>query len=113
MADSEAALKYIPETLQELLRVLFTGKDTELKRESIGQAIMQGTRPKVILAPLQFGLASQMHHKFSSCSLLIPFTRMDSDVPTAEILRFERSAALQGGELCTTSQARTGHSVCC
>ena len=81
MADSEAALKYIPETLQELLRVLFTGKGYGIGTSINWTAIMQGTSPKVILAPSQFGLASQMHHKLHLGSLLIPFTSMDLDVP--------------------------------
>ena len=53
MADPEAALNYLPKTLQE---VLFTRKNTKMKQASIGQAIIQGTRPRAILAPLQFGL---------------------------------------------------------
>ena len=96
MANSEMALKYVPETLQEFLQVLFTGENTEMKRASIGQAIMQGTRPRVILAPLQFGLALEMHHKFSSRFIV---DTHGFGCSYAEIQRFERSAALQGGEL--------------
>ena len=33
---------------------------------SIGQAIMQATRPKVLMAPLQIGLAVQLHSHFAS-----------------------------------------------
>ena len=66
MADSDAALNYLPDTLQEFLQVFITGKNTEMNRASIQQAIMQGTCPRVILAPLQFGLALEMRHKFSS-----------------------------------------------
>ena len=99
MANSEMALKYVPETLQEFLQVLFTGKNTEMKRASIGQAIMQGTRPRVILAPLQFGLALEMHHKFSSRFIVDTLAKHGFGCSYAEIQRFERSAALQGGEL--------------
>lgn len=99
MADSEAALNYLPETLQVFLEVLFTGKNTEMKRASIGQAIIQGTRPRVILAPLQFGLASEMHHKFSSRFIVDTLYKHGFGCSYTEIQRFERSAALQGGEL--------------
>jgi len=44
MTNSEMALTYVPKTLPEILH-------TELKRAPIGQAIMEGTRPRVILAP--------------------------------------------------------------
>ncbi len=99
MADSGAALKYLPDTLQAFLQVLFTGKNTEMKRASVGQAIMQGTRPRIILAPLQFGLALEMHHKFSSRFIVDTLNKHGFGCSYAEIQRFERSAALQWGEL--------------
>ncbi len=41
MADSGEALKFLPDTLQEFLLVLFTGRNTEMKRASVGQAIIK------------------------------------------------------------------------
>ena len=41
------------------------GKD-HVKVASIGQAIVQTPRPRVIPAPLQVGLAVQLHHHFAS-----------------------------------------------
>ncbi len=99
MADSGAALKYLPDTLQAFLQVLFTGKNTEMKRASVGQAIMQGTRPRIILAPLQFGLALEMHHTFSSRFIVDTLNKHGFGCSYAEIQRFEHSAALQWGEL--------------
>ena len=46
------------------------GKDVDLKRASIGQAIMQAARPRVLLAPLQIGLGLQLHHHFASRLLI-------------------------------------------
>ena len=108
MTNSEMALKYVPETLQEFLQVLFTGKNTDMKRASIGQAIMQGTRPRVILAPLQFGLALEMHHKFSSRFIVDTLAKHRFGCSYAEIQMFECSAALQGEEL---PEHRTGQVI--
>lgn len=59
-------LAYIPESLKLLLEELFVGNDADLKVASIGQAIVQAVRPRVLIAPLQVGLAVQMHHHFAS-----------------------------------------------
>ena len=47
----EKGIAFLPETLSLLLQTLFCGKDTETKVASIGQAIMQAVRPRVIVAP--------------------------------------------------------------
>ena len=47
-----------------------------MKIAAIGQAIMQAARPRVLLAPLQFGLGVQMHHHFASRFLMILCTNM-------------------------------------
>ena len=56
MSSIEQNLEFIPDLLRLFLRVLFVGKDVELQIASVGQAIVQATRPRVILAPLQLGL---------------------------------------------------------
>lgn len=99
LADSAKALNYLPPMLNELLQILFTGKNTGLKRASVGQVIKQGTRPRAILAPLQFGLAEQMHHKFASRFLVDTLHRHGFSCSYAEVHRFESSAALQGVQL--------------
>ena len=38
---------------RKLLEVLIVGKGAKMKIASIGQAIMQAARPRVLLAPLQ------------------------------------------------------------
>ena len=53
-----------------LLRDLFVGKDVQAKNSSIGQAIMQAARPKVLLVPLQIGLGVQLHHHYASRFLI-------------------------------------------
>lgn len=72
----------------------------QTKIASIGQAIMQAARPRVLLAPLQVGLGVQLHHHFAShflidslhnygfcCMLLVG----------QEVHHFERNAAISHG----------------
>ena len=66
MSSLDECLGYLPETLHILLQYLFVGKNTDKERASIGQAMMQATRPRVLVAPLQLGLAVQMRHHFAS-----------------------------------------------
>lgn len=41
-------------------------KNNALKVGSIGRAIVKAARPRVVIAPLQIGLAVQSHHNFAS-----------------------------------------------
>ena len=61
---------FIPISLRIFLRKLFLEKNSDTKIASIGQAIIQATRPRVLIAPLQVGLAVQMHHHFGSKFLI-------------------------------------------
>ena len=44
------------------------GKELEIKIASIGQAIMQEDRPRVLFAPLQVALGVQLHQHGFCCS---------------------------------------------
>ena len=50
---------FLPETLYLFLRTIFNEKSAERKITSIGQAIIQAARPRVLIAPLQIGLAAE------------------------------------------------------
>ena len=67
---SEDIINFLPESLRVLLTGLITGNGVSAKIASIGQAVMQATRPRVILAPLQLGLGVQLHHHFGSRFLI-------------------------------------------
>ena len=54
-------ISYIPETLRHFLEQVIRKKDASLKISAIGQALVQSTRPNTVIAPLQIGLAVQMH----------------------------------------------------
>ena len=70
MSSVEITISFLPELLILLLDTFIFGVDKKLKIAPIGQAIMQGTRPRVLIAPLQLGLAVQMHHSFGSRFLI-------------------------------------------
>ena len=52
MASSEAALEYIPDCLKTFLKIVFAGKDVDVKLASIGHAIMQSARSRAFIDPL-------------------------------------------------------------
>ena len=97
MSSTDMALQFIPKSLLTLLQGLFVGKHTDLKVASIGQAIMQATRPRVLLAPLQCGLATEMHHQFSSRFIVDTLHKHGFSCSYSEVQKFEKSAALTHG----------------
>ena len=66
IASRTANLDFEPDSLQLMLTTIFSGKDVDLKMASIGQAIVQAARPRILICPMQIGLAVQIHHCFSS-----------------------------------------------
>ncbi|GFS26848.1 hypothetical protein ElyMa_007067800 [Elysia marginata] len=87
-------IAFVPDSLQFLLKSLFCGKDNDLKIASVGQAIMQATRPRAFIAPLQIGLSVQMHHQFASKFLLDTLYQLGFSSSYSETKRFELCAAL-------------------
>ena len=63
-------LDYIPESLKVLLKNTLAKSCSDIVVCSIGQAVMQNTRPRTILASLQLGLGVQMHRQFGSKFLI-------------------------------------------
>ena len=77
----EAGIDFLPDTLKALLEGLFSGRKTAVKVASIGQAIMQATRPRVLLPPLQFGLGMQLYHNLvASSSWVLLFIQRGAQV---------------------------------
>ena len=68
--EPDKHVEFLPLTLRILLEEIFSGKKMAVKIASIGQAIMQTTRPRAVLAPLQIGLGIQLHHVYSSRFLI-------------------------------------------
>eukprot|EP00794_Sanderia_malayensis_P021141 gene21141-23219_t len=86
-------LDFVPCSLQILLKNIFVEEKPNRKVASIGQAIMQAARPKVLMAPLQLGLGVQMHHHFGSKFLVESLHAHGFCVSYSEVKRFESSAA--------------------
>ena len=64
ICDVHNCLRFIPPALQLLLSLLVTCLQPSLKIASIGQAIIQASRPRAILAPLQIASGIQLHSLF-------------------------------------------------
>ena len=94
MSSPNASCEYLPDSLQILLQALFVGKETHRKVASIGQAIMQATRPRVLIAPLQLGLAVQLRHHFASRFLIDSLSEHWFCIPYHEVQQYERSCAV-------------------
>ena len=100
MVSIDAVASFLPESLKTFLENLFTSKDAKIKIASIGQAIIQSTRPRVIVAPLQLGLGVQLHHHFASRFLVDTLNSLGFCCSYAEVNKFERCAAVtQGTEI--------------
>ena len=88
-----ANLDFVPTSVQLFLRNIFSGKDVDLRVASIGQAIMQAARPRILIAPLQVGLAVQMHHCFGSKFLIDSLYSLGYSSSHREVKTCELSAA--------------------
>ena len=97
MSSADNALDYLPQSLHTFLNGLCVGKDTEATIASIGHAIIQAARPRVLLAPLQIGLAVQLHHHFQSKFLIETLHKHGFCSSYKEVIKFERSAAMAQG----------------
>lgn len=97
VASLEDNLDYLPVSLKSFLQIIFTRKNAEMKLASIGQAIVQAARPRVVMAPLQVGLAIQLHHQFASKFLIDTLNALGFCSSYTEAQRFESSAAVSTG----------------
>ena len=97
MSSLDNVIAFLPTSLKLMLEKLFSGKDTRKKVGSIGQAIMQAVRPRALMAPLQLGLAIQLHHHFGSRFLIDILYELGFGSSYSEVQRFECSAAVTRG----------------
>ena len=88
----------LPLSLHTFLNSLFVGKHKRVKMMAIGQAIMQAVRPKILIAPLQLGLAVQLHHHYGSRYLIDTLHALGFCSSYSEVTTFERSAALSSDD---------------
>ena len=94
---SKESINFLPTSLRVQLKDLFVGKDVQTKIASIGQAIMQAARPRVLLAPLQVGLGVQLHHHYSSRFLIETLHKHVVCCSYNEVHQFEQNAVFSYG----------------
>ena len=88
-----SALDYLPKSLHSMLNIMFVGTDKNEKVASIGHSIIQATRPRAVIAPLQIGLASQLHFLYKSRFLVDTLSTMGFCSSYGELKRFQMNAA--------------------
>ena len=89
-------LEIVPESLQFFLRTVAQEKLPNLKTASIGQAIVQETRQRALICPLQLGLGVQMHRLYGSLFLIDSLYSLGFCSSYSEIQKFEACAAVEG-----------------
>lgn len=90
---SEKNIIFVPDSLQTLLRASFSQNDSSVKVASVGKAIIQASRPRTLIAPLQIALSVFMHHHFGSIFLLDTLNTLGFASSYTEVQRFELNAA--------------------
>ena len=96
---------YVPQSLRILLQETFSGKSCDLEVASIGQSIVQLTRPRAIIAPIQYGLAIQMHQHFGSRFLVDSLHSHGFCLRYSEVVRFSKCAAnIRGTSISTAGR---------
>lgn len=91
--DAKKSLEYLPKSLNFFLSSIFSGTKTDLKIAAIGQSILQACLPRTIIAPLQLGLAIQLHTYFRSKFLIDTLFQLGFCSSYKEVMKFERNAA--------------------
>ena len=95
--DAQEAFAILPISLTHLLQILVTGKYPIEKIASLGKAVAQASRPTTLLSPLMLGLGVQLHYMYASRFLYDSLHAMGFSCSYNEVIKYERSAALQQG----------------
>ena len=93
---SENCINYLPRSLYIFLNKIATGTKKEKKVVAIGQALIQACRPRSIIAPIQIGLAAQLHHFYSSRFLIDVLNSLGVCSSYSEVMQLLKDAALHG-----------------
>ena len=96
MSNVDEALSFLPQSLSLLLKGLLP-PNNNIKVAAIGQSIVQAVRPRAFIAPLQLGLAVQMHHHFGSKFLVESLHSQGFCSSYKEVQAYEKCAAVAHG----------------
>jgi hypothetical protein len=106
---NESMVSYLPRSLVKFLQLLL-GNNAATKVAAIGQSVVQGVRPKVIIAPMQLALAVQLHHHFGSRFLTDLLHSFGFCSSYSEVQKFEKNAAVaQGTEVAADKSCFVQH----
>ena len=92
-SKEELSTGYLTPMLDLFLKEIITATGNEIKRAAIGQSIMQSSRPRSLLCPIQVGLAVQLHNMFGSRILIDFLHKLGYCISYSELLQFESCAA--------------------
>lgn len=94
LSSLDAVLSFLPPLVKVFLNELIIGKTKEIKIAGLGHALVQAARPRAIRAPLQLGIAIQLHHQYSSAFLIDILNRFGFCSSYNEVIKFEKNAAI-------------------
>ena len=105
---SENCINYLPRSLYIFLNKIATGTKKEKKVVAIGQVLIQACRPRSIIAPIQIGLAAQLHHLYSSRFLIDVLNSLSFCSSYSEVMQLLKDASLHGcKDICELLSSKT------
>lgn len=112
LSNIEKQSDFVPTLLSDLLTGVTQLQKQHLKVVAIGQAIVQATRPRAIIAPAQIGLGVQMHHHFGSKHLIQTLNKLGFCSSYNEVLKFKLCAAVSPKDMELQDNMKTVV-ICC
>ena len=91
---TENSMAFLPDSLVQFLQIIVASKNSQKIQASLGNAIVQVVRPRMNIVPLQWGLATQMHHHFGSRFLIDSLHQHGFCSSYQEVQMFEQNAAV-------------------
>ena len=88
IADVNKGKEWIPHHLQTFLATIM---HSEIKKNSIGHAIIQAARPRSVITPTLFGIGVEMDHVFGSRWLVDQLARFGFSISYDEVNRYKQS----------------------
>lgn len=99
ICDIERALAFLPDSLRFLLQqIIIVGTNADIYIASIGQAILQRCRPRILICPLQLGYSVQLHHNSGLRFLVDIASHLGFGVSYSEVQRYQANAAVSSDE---------------
>lgn len=99
ISDIENGRAFLPPSLRLLMEKIIP---CDVRRNSIGQAIVNATRPRSTIAPILLGVGVELDHVFGSRFAINELCRLGFSVPYDEVVLYKQSV-IQDETLCTLS----------